>query len=487
MAGLQDWASWILADRNGQLGGNKSAALAELKKRASDVGQTFSQYIEPTLTIASGMAGSAVGGIVGMAGLPFGVDAASSAIQRTQDWMTYKPRTESGQKGLQWVGEKAEQISAPVNKAIGQTVASITNQLPGLDTYGQQIQQTIADKGPTQALGDYVTDTTGSPFLGTAAKLAPDIIDTVFGLKGLKAVTKGLPQYEIGDISGQAFGQKGIFGGIRAKNADLPAQAKAEQMLNSGASRDEVWAETGWFKDVDDSWKFEIDDSTSSINMMGFPDDGGQPIEGVLSGALNHPRTYMAYPEAKDIAIMTKSEIGDGTGSLLGGMDGFMSVRGGPDNFKSTTLHETQHAIQQREGFAEGGSTSALAALFREQRNNAYIQLPSILEDLKGKEGMLSFINSLPDSNPTKSKRLADYTSEIKDLNNIKDDLIFKRDREISKEAVSQYRNLAGEAEARNVETRMDWTPEQRKKTPPWVTRELDVPENELIVRGTQK
>ena len=41
------------------------------------------------------------------------------------------------------------------------------------------------------------------------------------------------------------------------------------------------------------------------------------------------------------------------------------------------------------------------------------------------------------------------------------------------------YKRLAGEAEARNVQTRMDFTPQQRKETPPWTT--LDVPEDELI------
>jgi len=45
------------------------------------------------------------------------------------------------------------------------------------------------------------------------------------------------------------------------------------------------------------------------------------------------------------------------------------------------------------------------------------------------------------------------------------------------------YRRLAGEVEARNVETRMDWTPEQRRDTPPWHTE--DVPRDQQIVRRT--
>ena len=45
------------------------------------------------------------------------------------------------------------------------------------------------------------------------------------------------------------------------------------------------------------------------------------------------------------------------------------------------------------------------------------------------------------------------------------------------------YKLLAGEAEARNVQTRsMRFTPAERKFKPPWTT--LDVPEDKLIIRG---
>lgn len=40
---------------------------------------------------------------------------------------------------------------------------------------------------------------------------------------------------------------------------------------------------------------------------------------------------------------------------------------------------------------------------------------------------------------------------------------------------------IGGEAEARNVQTRMSMTPDERRAKPPWET--LDVPEDELIYR----
>jgi hypothetical protein len=48
--------------------------------------------------------------------------------------------------------------------------------------------------------------------------------------------------------------------------------------------------------------------------------------------------------------------------------------------------------------------------------------------------------------------------------------------------ANDQYRALAGEVEARNVQTRMDMDAATRRATPPWATE--DVPRDQQIVRG---
>jgi len=67
-------------------------------------------------------------------------------------------------------------------------------------------------------------------------------------------------------------------------------------------------------------------------------------------------------------------------------------------------------------------------------------------------------------------------TTNIDDMSN---QLIKRAD---GVEPFDQYQRLAGEAEARNVQTRMNMSMDERRATPPWKT--LDVPESELIVRG---
>jgi hypothetical protein len=61
-------------------------------------------------------------------------------------------------------------------------------------------------------------------------------------------------------------------------------------------------------------------------------------------------------------------------------------------------------------------------------------------------------------------------------------DLMDVRSQEMSRENQhAAYRRLAGETEARNVQTRRDFTPEERRARPPWTTQ--DVPDEQQIVR----
>lgn len=127
---------------------------------------------ETALTMGSGMAGSVVGGLYGLASAPFvGSDQAAQNVKDVQSAMTYTPSTESG-------------------KAILGGIARPFTEL---------------EKGQ-QALGDVTLDATGSPLLATAAYASPDIIGALFGLnamKNLKAGTQlksgGLPTRELQD------------------------------------------------------------------------------------------------------------------------------------------------------------------------------------------------------------------------------------------------------------------------------------------------
>lgn len=49
-----------------------------------------------------------------------------------------------------------------------------------------------------------------------------------------------------------------IFGGEKALGANKAKLETAQDMLKNGVKDDEIWAKTGWYKDIDGKWKFEI-------------------------------------------------------------------------------------------------------------------------------------------------------------------------------------------------------------------------------------
>lgn len=169
--------------------------LAKLKER-NDLGLSINPvtaFGEPALTMATGAIAEPVSGFVGLAGLPFGVDVAANAVRRTQDAMTYQPKTESGIRGLNAVGEAVE----PLSKAI---------------------------ESGSLYMGDKTLEYTGSPLLASLAYSAPSIAPDLMGLKGASVAAdagKLGRQLEFGDIGGQSFRQRGSMSGLSDMKGDL--------------------------------------------------------------------------------------------------------------------------------------------------------------------------------------------------------------------------------------------------------------------------
>ena len=440
------------ARKRNLLGPTQNAALQEIERR-------FMSFVEPAATMASAMVAEPVSGFVGLAATPFGSDVATRAINKTQEAMTYQPRTEAGMQGLQSLSN----FMAPVGQAF---------------------------EGASSFLGDAAFDATGSPALGAAAYSIPTMGLEALGLKAARAIPGR--QFEMGDIGPGAMGgrQRGIFAGVNAKNADMDALTRAQAMASQGANRDEVWSQTGWFKDVDGGWKFEIDDSGYSFPKKGMEDlqSFGARNQGNI---VKHDELFKNYPDARDITITNLGER-NSMGAYVSADDSIElnpamlrdatsrkkiapSARG---EVSTTNLHENQHAIQGREGFAEGGSQSGI---FNQLMNNRRMD-ENYLSDLN---------NALSNrSRQLDEKRLMtpNDTDGIKSLEDSYQKLLNERQamvpdmqKDIGEESFRQYERLAGEAEARNVETRMNMTPEERMARPPWQT--LDVPESDLIVK----
>ena len=204
--------------------------------------------------------------------------------------------------------------------------------------------------------------------------------------------------------------------GQKARTANSQTLQLAEQMEQEGASREEIWQETGWARTMDgQSWRFEIDNSEAEYRGGGdaqfrkdhadyaeYQDLLQKMFEGTISESemqrmeqlddiwsgeyarlrervesgnatladvLQHDSLYEAYPELRDVKVRLESDTGSKNGSYDPSTNTITISEDKPgDSAKvGTMLHEIQHAIQQIEGWESGASPEYWAA--REYEN----------------------------------------------------------------------------------------------------------------------
>jgi hypothetical protein len=281
-------------------------------------------------------------------------------------------------------------------------------------------------------------------------------------------------------------GSSRIFGGLGAKTADQRAFNAAIDLHQAGVSPEEIWNKTGWFKDVDSRWKFEIPDTGAQLTPSG--------VVSKLGDVLHHPDLYAAYPELKDTPFEFRAgerggEYAPDTRTIYAG------TGGGLNNIKSTILHETQHSIQHREGFAAGGGPDEFLPGGAQKWNENWDDVRSNVEkhrnDLEGlgisygeathiENGIGKNLMNKPLS-PDEERAVVELATKhpeiaVKFSDSLQDMAILHGQ---AKAAHKAYESLAGEVEARNVQER--WENKYGKETPPWLTQGY-IPRDQQIV-----
>lgn len=331
-------------------------------------------------------------------------------------------------------------------------------------------------------------------------------------------------------------GLLGTFAGVNAKTANKALLEAAQKMDKSGVDRAKIWQDTGWFKGPEGKWRFEIDDSAAAARTYNYtPQEAlkvaqeraiiegagservkamepyaqmsrsqladeykrtGQAIsqaalggnraeaesllgarsglEGLLSEMaqrdygpasvfLKHKELGAAYPDVYKLHMRISPDdvIGGAkaqyqTASPVAGEQIVLSAspKRSPDN-KSSLLHEMQHAIQQREGFAAGGNPMQPFDDVDAQVDKLTDPIFKQLREVWG--------GAFQGPRTAASGPLLDEIERLRSPKEI-------------------YRRLAGEAEARAVQSRMNLSPAERRAKAPWES--YDVPWEQLIVRG---
>ncbi|GHV34435.1 hypothetical protein FACS1894187_04970 [Synergistales bacterium] len=135
--------------------------------------------------------------------------------------------------------------------------------------------------------------------------------------------------------------------GQNAQTADRLRLSDAERMAEEGADNDTIRQKTGWFKGMDGKWRFEIADFIGRIELPGTD-------SATLGSFYDNQILFDAYPELENMRVEFK-DLGENAG-YFDSDTSVITINSAlsPDAQKRTILHETQHAIQDIEGFAAG-------------------------------------------------------------------------------------------------------------------------------------
>jgi Large polyvalent protein associated domain 23 len=361
---------------------------------------------------------------------------------------------------------------------------------PPTNPYGQVVSNFLLGQAPQaaqQMAAGYpnVLFNTSNP-LGGKRIVNPVALDMALALPVATAV-KG---------AGMAGGGvAATFAGARAKTANHAALALAEEMKVLGTPDEEIYKATGWFfGSADGKPRFEIPDNQAKLRASNFEkyDFSTSPnksaiYEGTVAGGIKHDQLTNAYPDVGDIKYAGSYEYGPSTmgrvepsGLVTGRASGVYqphinkinvssgyaeNIAGAKNQTKSTTLHELQHAIQQRENFAKGGSPEQFTkydqALLEQENAKYSLAMKELIRTYK--ESGKSALDAM---NSPQGKVLGESLNKLQDA---------------IKNPFGQYRRLAGEAEARLTQSRMDMTGAERAASyPPGM---YDVPVGDQIVR----
>ena len=313
---------------------------------------------------------------------------------------------------------------------------------------------------------------------------------------------------------------------LRESGADIDYIAVAESMRAQGKTPQEIRLATGWEQGADGKWRYEIpdfvfrDDWDSAVRdarsrldseyakrQENVSDDSefmaleeqlaaekrNLIVSRNLSEIVDAPELFSAYPQLKDLTVEF-GPLPDRVGGYFSEdrnvirlpLDSAISSK----QVRSTLVHEVQHAVQRIEGFTRGSNPEQFPlksfALWRDMQRlrelrrsdawNEYKQKNDAIDPFEASDEQWAEITAL-ENNPDVAAVLAEVerlrtkwgVSEtvVRAINSDEWDPFSSTGRELDDSdpdyRVRQYRNVAGEVEARNVQSRLDLSDEERR------------------------
>ena len=287
----------------------------------------------------------------------------------------------------------------------------------------------------------------------------------------------------------------------------------AEEMEKAGKDIRAIKLATGWERGKDGQWRYETVDADVDVltpyekKLQEMKDEGVEnpmPILKLQELLGKDNELFKYYPQMRNVQVMFDPTVESG---IAGSTDGktielnanetsrFGDKKLDNENVYGTLLHEVQHIIQAKEGFAQGGSlsTATTEAGMEAIMNKKERQRSHILKQIEVNRKILDSGDELEEYAELGGfKTVKEYrehlNGELDELAAKYDNLtaqidrIYKLKTVAKSDAADLYRSLAGEVEARNVTERMGMSEQERRNNPAAKTEDVSREEQVVIM-----
>ena len=359
-----------------------------------------------------------------------------------------------------------------------------------------------------------------------ADRVMKDLLDGVDPRKFMKG-KDGRPRF-------QFIGEKGAERADHAEevNTRLDNLAVAREMEEAKKEAKAIKMATGWERGADGKWRYEMPDAkikdtidVGGGNIVKRYEEGMLWNDGKLEDAVDAPKLFEAYPQLKNIKIHTDAVMNYmPSNGYYNPQTNTITIHAADLKYLNSILnHEIQHAIQNIEGFAQGGNSETVrsriqkiideekdASEYAKSNLKQYAALHMLASRLKASKQFAksdqqffkdkareyywdamneldnnersTLINEYPDDKNAQEiaesgyhvdeaikelKRIADeYKDEIPKGNMDAFEKVNKLTSALENKSNDElYQDLAGEVEARNVQKRLGMTDEERRNS----------------------
>lgn len=296
---------------------------------------------------------------------------------------------------------------------------------------------------------------TGKPLtIGDQLALIEGMIDTSIGGLFQHSASKGFKNFDPNTLH--------MFVGPKAKDI-----VKAEAMVARGASPAEIQSKLLMHKKPDGFWRKEISDTRMGLrkthgekekwsNELMDLETVKTPYTATTENIVTHPNLFKQYPEVKKypMSVFVDANLpAQGHFSQSGTGGSFNITSPEFKEGKQIASHELQHAVQQKEGWARGGSPDEFMKESRAGLSEKWNEFDDRVYEIIDQSGMRDF--------PPEEARMMviqNNPSLLKEYEGLKfEDSISEMS------SFDKYQNLLGEREARDTASRLGLSLEERR------------------------